>query len=134
MNYVSNIPEKPRFPLQLLDWTTLARSSGYSLERLTHATGFALRTLQRHVSERFGVNLHAFISDLRMRDGAERLGRGMSVKEVAVELGFKNTSHFVRTYRAKFGITPGAHAARMLHSRPKKPEATRPSGLRKTAA
>jgi AraC-like DNA-binding protein len=127
MSHAGELPEKPRFPLQLLDWTVLARSSGYSLERLTQATGFSLRTLQRHVSDRFGINLHAFISDLRMLDGAERLRKGMSVKEVAVELGFKNTSHFVRIYRAKFGTTPGVHAARMHNGRVKGSRAVRPN-------
>jgi AraC-like DNA-binding protein len=117
MNSIDELPAKPRFPLHLLDWTVLARSSGYSLERLTRATGFSLRTLQRYVSERFGVNLHALVSDLRLRDGADHLKRGMSVKEVALELGFKNTSHFVRLFRAKFGVTPGAHAARMQSAR-----------------
>ncbi len=102
---------QPRVPVSQLDWEPLARSANYRLQELANASGHSLRTLQRHVAQRFGVNLHAFISELRMKRAAAMLATGASVKEVGIALGFKQTSHFIRMYRATFGVTPGMRAA-----------------------
>ena len=102
-----------RMPLEWLDWEKLARETTYDLEALAARSGYSLRTLQRHVAGKFRQTLHGMIADFRMTHAAALLASGVSVKEVAFQLGFKTTSHFIRNYRGKFGTTPGAHAGRM---------------------
>ncbi len=42
-----------------------------------------------------------------MEVAERRLAEGMLVKEVASQIGFASTSHFVAWYRAQRGTTPG---------------------------
>ncbi len=106
-----------RGPLHLLDWKSLACEAEYKLERVSAISGYSVRTLQRHIADQFKTTLHAFIADFRMERARAILEAGASVKEAAFQLGFKTTSHFIRSYREKFGITPGIFVARMRDQR-----------------
>jgi AraC family carnitine catabolism transcriptional activator len=107
---------RSRVTLVAVDWEKAAREAAYRLEDLCKNCGYSLRTVQRFVSQKFRVSLRAFVNDMRLARAVTLLRTGLPVKEVAIELGYKQTSHFVRCYRAKFGITPGAHGSRMLES------------------
>jgi transcriptional regulator GlxA family with amidase domain len=108
----NTLPElgTPRYPLHLQDWPARAVEAGYSLEVLARNCGYSLRSLQRHVSERFRMSLRDFVAEMRLQHAGRLLGSGFSVKEVAFALAYKRSSHFVRCYRQRFGTTPGRRA------------------------
>ena len=83
-----------RRPLALAD---IAREAGLSTRQLT-------RVFRR---ER-GVTLHAFLLDLRLREGARMLREtpNTSVKQIAYASGFREPGYFARCYREKFGRRP----------------------------
>jgi AraC family transcriptional regulator len=60
-----------------------------------------------------GFPPHEFQLQLRVRRGQEllRTRRGMSVAEVASELGFADESHFRRHFKRIIGLTPGRYRA-----------------------
>src|SRR6476469_1099575 len=107
---------RSRVTLVAVDWEKVAQESGYRLADLCKLCGYSLRTVQRFVSQKFRVSLRGFVNDMRLVRASTLLRTGLPVKEVAIELGYKQTSHFVRCYRAKFGITPGVHGSRMADS------------------
>ena len=90
----------------------LAYIAGHPGEDLT------LDTLSRHfflsknqLNQRFakytGLTLHQYIIHSRMANAKRCLLMGASVTEAAVQSGFGNLSHFIRTFREMNGMSPG---------------------------
>jgi len=96
-----------RLPLSRLDWGTLVAECGFRTNAVVERSGYSMRTLQRSVRERFSMSLRELIAELRLKRASDLLLSGRSVKEVALEVGYRQTSHFVRCFREKFGVTPG---------------------------
>ena len=65
---------------------------------------------ERYLSEFYkkntGVNLSAYIEDVRMKKAQELLKDNAHVGEVAVHVGYMNVNTFRRAYRRQFGINP----------------------------
>lgn len=54
-----------------------------------------------------GVPPARYLKRIRMREAKRLLGDSfLSVKEIAVAVGIKDESHFVRDFKAFFGLTP----------------------------
>jgi AraC-like DNA-binding protein len=79
-----------------LDAPDLARRLGVSRRYLDNLFGRTGRTVSQH------------LWDNRLRLAADRLRRpeAASVTEIAHSVGFKDASHFTRSFKAKFGATP----------------------------
>lgn len=76
----------------------------------------AARMSRFHFSRRFrdatGSSPYQFLTDVRMERAAELLRRGRhSVLEAAMSVGLSDPGRFARTFRARFGVAPGAYAA-----------------------
>ena len=75
-------------------------------------TGVGKRTLQRLFSEYAGVTPKWIIQRYRLHEAAERLAteEGVSLAELALDLGYYDQAHFVRDFRAVVGRPPAAYA------------------------
>jgi AraC family transcriptional regulator len=62
--------------------------------------------LNRVFRARLGCSASDYLRKKRLQWAAEQLNAGMPISEVAVAAGFCDQSHFVRAFRAHFGITP----------------------------
>jgi AraC-like DNA-binding protein len=90
----------------IADWEPLVIESGYSVKNLAARCGYSVRSLQRFVSSKFNRGLLEFIADLRLRRARTLLREGLSVKETAAELGYKQPSHFCRCFKEYHRMTP----------------------------
>jgi AraC-like DNA-binding protein len=73
----------------------------------------------RHVfKEETRLSVSQFLRERRL-ERAEYLLRTtfLSVKEVMTEAGLSSTSHFVRYFKQKYGLTPSAYRKRASHFR-----------------
>jgi AraC family transcriptional regulator len=66
-----------------------------------------------HLAHRFrartGVGLHAYRTHLRLREALRRIADpGVSLTDLALDLGFASHSHFTDTFRRTFGRPPSA--------------------------
>ncbi len=98
------------------DWVamTLREVSGElpSLEELAAMLNLSKRTLNRYL-EREGTSFRELSCRIQHELACERLaGGGMSVTEVALSLGFNDTSNFARAFRLRAGYSPGVHRRR----------------------
>jgi AraC family transcriptional regulator of arabinose operon len=65
----------------------------------------------RHLfKEELGVSINQHLRERRL-ERAEYLLRTtfLAIKEVALEVGLRSTSHFVKYFKARYGVTPSAH-------------------------
>jgi AraC-like DNA-binding protein len=97
-------PETNSLPSQ--SWETLAARANYRPAPLAIICGVSLRTLQRHFRAQYNLTVCAWLNSVRLELALERLSHGARVKEVALELGFKQLSSFSRAFKNRFGIPP----------------------------
>lgn len=77
-----------------------------SLQELAEATGLSHFHLLRVFARAMGVPPHQYQTHLRLAHARSLLRRGEPVSRVAVEVGFADQSHFVRSFRRSHGVTP----------------------------
>jgi AraC-like DNA-binding protein len=78
-----------------------------SLEQLAFLTGNSLSTFKRRFKEEYQTTPGEWIRQKRLQE-AQYLLRSTrkNVTQVCYEVGFENVSHFVQSFKEKFGTTP----------------------------
>jgi AraC-like DNA-binding protein len=84
-----------------------------TLAGVAAAVGLSAWQLSRAYRATFGAAVHAHLRDLRLDGALERMREGGgALSPIALAVGFSSHSHFTSAFRARFGTTPSAHAAR----------------------
>jgi AraC-like DNA-binding protein len=78
-----------------------------SLQELADEIGLSLKKLKEGFKQLYGSTVYQFILDHKMEHARQLLGAGShNVNEVAMQLGYSNSSHFIEAFKKKFGTTP----------------------------
>lgn len=65
--------------------------------------------LKKQFKELFGTTVFGYLNEIKMNKAQELLQEGMlNVTQVAEELGYKTSSHFVTAFKRHFGFSPGS--------------------------
>jgi len=113
------------------EWLRLARKVRYKATELAMVAGISLRTLERHFRSQHGVTVSNWLKTMRMREAARRVCAGDRVKNVALDLGYKQLSHFSREFKRTYGAPP----TRIASARAKQvPEGLAQRNMRKNPA
>ena len=94
------------------DWPALARQARYRADTLARMCAVSTRQLSCYFARRFGQPPHAWLNEHRCHQARELLLGGLFVKSVAFELGFRDSAHFCRVFKRRYGLTPAG-----LHTR-----------------
>jgi AraC-like DNA-binding protein len=86
-----------------------------SLSDLARDAGMSLFHFARVFAELEGRPPHRFLIDVRLARAAARLRDGASVTDTCFAVGFGSLSHFVTTFRRRYGVRP-SDAARSITS------------------
>ena len=97
---------------QIQDWQALARQANWSATGLARICGVSLRTLERHFLKNMGMKPKLWLIDLRHRQAIQMLREGLSVKETALQAGYKYPHHFSREFKNHWGHSPSAMSMR----------------------
>jgi AraC-like DNA-binding protein len=82
------------------------------LARMVGTNEFKLKVGFRSI---FGTTVYGYLSDHRMELARKLLIVDKArIKEVAVEVGYSNPSHFIAAYKRKYGVTPKQHLKSMV--------------------
>lgn len=84
----------------------LAAEVRYNVKALAAALNISTRQLQREMQRRFGGPPQAWLKQRRIEAAGQLLLSKRSVKMVAGELGFKQSSHFCRQFKVFTLMTP----------------------------
>ena len=89
-----------------------------AVEDLAKAAGLSVSYFAHLFLRDFGVSPAKFVKERRMRE-AETLIRttNLPLKEILARLGITDRSHFIRTFRRRFGLPPSQY--RVESQRPK---------------
>lgn len=108
---------QPLFPASRLHWydarigrATAMIDSHYAdplgLATLAREAGMSMYHFARVFRELRGMPPHRYLTEVRLARATARLRQGASVTEACFATGFGSLSHFVATYRRRFGHTP----------------------------
>lgn len=78
---------------------------------LVEAVHLSERQLQRKLQALTGMTPSDYLRQFRLRRAAALLEQGHTATEAGLEAGFKDYSHFSRTFKAEYGLPPGRYAA-----------------------
>jgi AraC-like DNA-binding protein len=81
-----------------------------TLTALAREAGMSPFHFARIFRELAGRPPHRYLVEVRLTRAAARLRDGMSVTDTCHASGFRNLSHFVRSFRRRFGVSPSGYA------------------------
>ena len=80
---------------------------GLNIEDYAYLTGRSISTFHRDFKRQFGVAPKRWLINKRMEKAKELLNKeDISVTQLALEIGYENTSHFIKAFQKKYGISP----------------------------
>src|SRR4051794_18012767 len=89
-----------------------------SLDDIARRVASSRRQLQRAYAEIGGTTFREHLTRVRMDRAAELLGdRGLTVREVARRVGYRQPAQFAKAFRRHLGVAPSDYRARTLGSR-----------------
>lgn len=91
--------------LDLVD-VVISSENFISLEELAQQVGLSRYAIIRLFKANVGLTPHAFQINLKINQARELLKQGISLAELAVNLGFSDQSHFHKAFKAHTGVTP----------------------------
>jgi AraC family transcriptional regulator, regulatory protein of adaptative response / methylphosphotriester-DNA alkyltransferase methyltransferase len=82
-------------------------ASDLSLDDIARRVASSRRQLQRAYSEIGGTTFRDHLTSVRMRRAAEMLiGHGLTVREVAYRVGYRQPAQFAKAFRRHHGTSP----------------------------
>lgn len=91
-------------------------SENVSLERLAREASLSPFHLCRVFRQTIGLPPHAYQTLMRVCLAKTLLAKGVSISQVAVEVGFYDQAHLTRHFKHIFGVTPGQYLGKVLPS------------------
>ena len=87
--------------------------SDLSLDEIARRVASSRRQLQRAYAEIGGTTFRDHLTGVRMDKAAELLaGRGLTVREVAHRVGYRQPAQFAKAFRRHRGLAPSAFRSR----------------------
>lgn len=86
-------------------------ANAHSLDEWCEVIGMTPRTATRRFAVETGMTFGRWRQQLRLLIALERLGEGRSVTEVALDIGYEDTSAFIAVFKRAFGTTPSRYFA-----------------------
>jgi AraC-like DNA-binding protein len=88
------------------DWQNLARNAHFKPAAVARLCGVSPRTVQRYFKKHYHCTLGEWMRNYRLEMAYQRLLTGESIKCVAIDLGYKQLSHFSRDFKTRYGCAP----------------------------
>jgi AraC family transcriptional regulator len=97
-------------------WDELAKASGYNARKLASLCSISLRQLEREFKRIFNRPPQKWLDRQRIETAKQMLMDGQSIKAVAFDLGYKQSSHFCRQFKITYRMTPSEFISAALNS------------------
>jgi AraC-like DNA-binding protein len=81
-----------------------------TLAELANIANLNRAYLIRAFKKAVGLPPHAYQTQLRLSEAKKQLAKGFPIAQVALNTGFADQSHFSRTFKRTYGMTPGVYS------------------------
>lgn len=95
---------------QFLD-TSLVQKATVGVEDLADHLNVSSRTLNRKLTALLGLSANELIRNYRLKQATTLLKRGLTVSEVAYEVGFESSQYFAQCFKTLYKVTPTEYAS-----------------------
>jgi len=115
-NHLPSLSSRLERLRELLDWLDKEYANpGLGLAEMAARLGIGERQLNERFRQSFGLTAYAYLIQLRLRKAKQYLPArpDWTVRRIGKEVGFRDASHFVATFRRAEGMTPEQY--RRLH-------------------
>lgn len=92
-------------------WLRMAEQSTYSALVMSRNLGVSRRQLRRYARAYLGRSLQDWLDEQRLIRAGHMLKKVRLVKTVALQLGFKQVSHFSRRFKLQYGVCSKSYLA-----------------------
>jgi AraC-like DNA-binding protein len=93
------------------DLEKLARASRYRAGVLAKKCDISVRQLERVIRKQHGISLHEWLDHQRQKRIEWLIARRKLMKVISIEVGYKDPSHFSRSFKKFHGSTPTSYRA-----------------------
>lgn len=78
-----------------------------TIDMLAHKSGINRKTASQLIRKYLDTNFKGYLNQLRLQEASRLLKEtDKQITEIAVSVGYKNISHFSRTFKERFGASP----------------------------
>ncbi|OAN11441.1 AraC family transcriptional regulator [Photobacterium jeanii] len=92
------------------DWMKRQLSHPITAQQIADACGMPLRTFSRKFKDQVGQAPHQYLQKIRMEVAQELLRDfGMSLQDVAEQVGYKDAYHFATRFKQAYDLTPAQY-------------------------
>lgn len=88
------------------NWLELAEKANWSVSALAKSCGVSPRTLERHFRIKMKISPKSWLAEERQKRALVFLNCGYSVKETALQLGYRHPHHFSRGFKRRWNCSP----------------------------
>jgi AraC family transcriptional regulator of arabinose operon len=82
----------------------------FFIEDIAKAVNLSAGRLAHLFKSQVGVSPQRYLNSVRLEKGKELLERGgLSIKEIAAEIGIASVSRFCRSFKTTYGVTPNEY-------------------------
>lgn len=96
---------------QAIDFLHSDYHQSLAVSEIAAVAGLSEYHFMRTFQKLTGLSVHQYLTQIRLMRAKRLLSSGFDAAHTASEVGFFDQSHFIKKFRAHFGITPGAFAA-----------------------
>ncbi len=90
-----------------------------TLDRLSRIACIDRYKLCRAFKERFGQNFKSYLNTIRVKNAEEKLKNpDLSITDIALDSGYGSVDHFIRIFKAAYGVPPREYRNRQIARRP----------------
>ncbi|WP_261844002.1 AraC family transcriptional regulator [Aliamphritea ceti] len=105
----------PHIKRQTIEYMHAHLEQGVRLEELAELANLSSYHFSRMFKQSLGEPPHRYMTELRLQKAEDLVLKSqVSLKDVALQLGFNDQSHFGKKFKLRFGVSP-AQARRSVH-------------------
>ena len=88
------------------EWLKLAQQAEWSVSKLAKLSDVSVRGLELHFHKKMGRTPKKWLVEQRQKQGEQMMRDGPLVKQVALQLAYKQANHFSREFKKLWGHCP----------------------------